>query len=130
MIRYVVAILCLLPAAAFAADSSSGSSLSDTLQTFIDFISTGIYESADTILERVAAWYIVWHLELKMFWLQMAVSVAEGFIDGIGISGLINSALGGIDSAVSGIVFYLKIPEAINMILSARVARLILDLLS
>lgn len=138
MIRIFLLILIAFPAFAFAEvgvptvpepEAPQTVSLLDSLTVFINFIENGIYEAADSILERVAAWYIIWNLELKIFWLKMALSISEGIVSNIGISSVINSALGGIDSSVAGIIFYLRIPEALNMILSASVARMILSVL-
>ena len=90
----LVVFLSLFSVVVLADDTpaATGGSLSDSIRYFMDWFSEGIYESADTVLERVGAWLIVWYLELKIFWINIAVAIAETFIETLGISDFLNSA--------------------------------------
>ncbi len=94
----------------------------------LTFIKTGIYEYADNVLERVAAWYIIWNLEFRLFVLKMGVAVADLVIESFDISATIEDLLNDLDSRVLAFAVWLKLPEAINMVLSAYIVRFVMGL--
>ena len=86
-------------------------------------------DNSDSFWERIVMWIIVTYFELKIHALEFSYSVASSFVSGLNISDLINTHWGSMDSSILGAVTYLRIPESVNMILSAMVTRFIMDLL-
>lgn len=100
----------------------------DFFSTALEFMESGIYEFADSVLERVAAWFIIWHLELKLTFLSVAAAMADALIDSFNIAGEIEKLLGKVDAKLLAFVVWLRIPEALSMMLSAHVVRFIIQL--
>ncbi len=124
----LVALVCL-PVFAFAEeDTDSTVSTIDFFQYVADWIAEGSYQQADSILERVSVWVIVWYLEFKISAISMASSIADVVVGSFGFSELIRSSLNSLDSRTASLVFYMKIPDAMAMILSAYLTRFILEL--
>lgn len=86
-------------------------------------------DNSDSFWERIVMWLVITYFELKIHVLEFSYSIASSLLAGLNISDLINNYWGGMDSSILGAVTYLRIPEAINMILSAMVTRFIMDLL-
>ena len=130
--RYFIAIYLLFVSMySFANTGGSGDagSVFDALTEITAWFSNGLYESADSIFQRIAAWVIVWMLEAKLFMLSLGLEIAELFIDALGISEVLNSAFASLDSKVANFVTYLKIPEAINILISAYTTRFVMGLI-
>ena len=100
----------------------------DFFSTALEFMESGVYEFADSVLERVAAWFIIWHLELKLTLLSVAAAMADALIDSFNIAGEIEKLLGKVDAKLLAFVVWLRIPEALSMMLSAHVVRFIIQL--
>lgn len=86
-------------------------------------------ETSDNYWERIVQWLIIVYFEIKLSVLEFSYSIAMTFIDAAGLSESINSAWGSISPEVFGTLSYLRVPEALNMVLSAVVTRFIMDLL-
>lgn len=128
----LLASLLMFTGIAFAADTPSESgnqSLLDNIGSIIGWFEVGSYKWADTMLERIASWVIVWWLEAKLFALQLSLSIAETFISALGISDTIQAALNGLPDKVTSFVLWLKIPEALNTIISAYGVRIVMGML-
>ncbi|WP_420590313.1 DUF2523 family protein [Bacterioplanoides sp.] len=127
----VLLIALLFPFFVFAeATQSTNQTLLDNIGVVIDWFDDTSYQWADTMLERISAWVIVWWLESKLFIFQLSLNIAEGVVSTLGISEAISALLGGVDSKIANFIFWLKIPEAINTILSAYGVRMIMGAFS
>lgn len=130
--KYLIIVFLLFSSSfAFSAeDASSGTlgSVFDALTDITSWFSDGLYDAADNVFQRMAAWVIIWILEAKLFMLGLGIEIAELFIEALGISDLLNSAFSSLDSKVSNFVYYLKIPEAINILISAYTTRFVMSL--
>jgi hypothetical protein len=131
-VKYLIIVFLLFSSSfAFSAeDASSGTlgSVFDALTDITSWFSDGLYDAADNVFQRMAAWVIIWILEAKLFMLGLGIEIAELFIEALGISDLLNSAFSSLDSKVSNFVYYLKIPEAINILISAYTTRFVMSL--
>jgi len=128
--KYLILFFLVCPIVAFAEDGTgTGGSIIDAISEMVSFISDGVYETADNILQRIAFWYIIWSIEAKLFFLDIAVGIAEFFVSSLGISEALDAALSAIDPKISEFIFYLRIPEAFNIILSAHVTRYIMSMI-
>lgn len=95
----------------------------------IAFFDTGIYDYLEGALERVTAWLIVWYIEIKIYALTFSWSVASLILQNIGLTDLINDMWAGLDSELLAFITYLKIPDCINMLLSAYTTRFVMGLM-
>lgn len=127
----VFILLILFPVFVLANDqpASAPQSVLQNLSAMLEWFDNASYEWADSILERVAAWYIVWTLDMKLFWLQLSLDISEGIVNSLGVSSEIQRYLSALDSEIANFVFWLKIPEAINAILSAYGVRIIMGMI-
>lgn len=127
----IIALLVFSTPFAFSAeDASSGSlgSVFDALTDIAGWFADGLYETADNVFQRIAVWVIVWMLEAKLFMLGFGIEIAELFIEALGISEVLNDAFSSLDSKISNFIYYLRIPEAINILLSAYATRFVMGL--
>jgi hypothetical protein len=111
-----------------ASTDSSGTSIVDFFKDVLGFIDHGIYEVLGDFFKYYVYAVALFNLELKMAAIELATETAEALTEFLNISGTINELLADIDSKIAGFISYLKIPEAITMLLSAHLTRFILDL--
>lgn len=123
----IFTFLLFLPASEVLASQGSFS-LSGFFSDVIHFFTVGIYEWAEDVLERVGDWFIIWSLKLMTALLDIAKFIVDSILSAFNISGTINQLLGDVNSSVLNIVVWLRIPDAISMMLSAQVVRLIISL--
>lgn len=100
--------------------------ITDWLDWFSDFF-TGDGDEP-SIWEHAMAWITIWWFKIKIAALASFWGVAEAVIDQLNISGSLNSAWASIDSELMGYLTFFRIPEALNIILQARITRFILDM--
>lgn len=86
-------------------------------------------ENSDSFWERIILWLTITYFEMKIHVIQFSYAIAASFLDAVNISGLINQYWNSLDSQILGALSYLRIPEAINIILSAMGTRFVMDLL-
>lgn len=104
-------------------------SVIDGLNALLNFVDIGIYEYTDTYFERFSAWLIVFYLELKLWGLEFSWSIAQVILDGLDISTMLSSSWASIDSGILNILTFFKIPECLNVVVSAFTTRFVLDLI-
>lgn len=86
-------------------------------------------DNSDSFWERVVIWLSIAYLEVKLTALEFAYGIAYTIIDAAGISDAILNSWQGIPSTTVAVFAYLRIPDAINLLMSASLTRFILDLL-
>ncbi|ROR99919.1 uncharacterized protein DUF2523 [Sinobacterium caligoides] len=97
-------------------------------QTLIDFFTVDVYTFFNEALVQLGSYVVIWMFKAKMVAMVFAYEVAVAVLDNIGLSAMINSAWGGIDSKIMGIITAFRIPDAINVLLNAYVTRFILGM--
>lgn len=95
----------------------------------LSWIDVGIYEYTDTVFERLSAWLIVFYLEYKLWALEFAWAIASVLLDGLDISSKLDLAWGAIDSTMLNVLTFFKVPEGLNVIISAFTTRFVMDLI-
>jgi hypothetical protein len=130
LVYFLIIFLSLYSPFSFSEDPvvNSDLSLTEKLDEFFSFFTTGIYGFFNELLGEMAAWYLIWVIKAKIFFAQVGFDAANIILENFGISDLINNAFSSLDSKIAGFIFFLRIPEAINIILSAYIARMVLDL--
>src|SRR5690554_6537094 len=104
----------------------------DFIATFFDSIwlfLTGIPAFIDDIMVKFGAWIVIALTKAKIAFISYSWAVASEILSQLNISDVIESYWGQLDSQILGIATYLKLPEAFNMILNARVTKYVLSVL-
>lgn len=79
---------------------------------------------------KAGAWIVIWATKAKIAFIGYSWQVAREILDTLNVSSTIEHYWGQLDSQVLGVATYLKLPEALNMIINARVTRYVMDVLS
>lgn len=94
-------------------------------QQVSDFVSTGIYQ----VLVKFTAWFIKWYMvgwwSAKLAALTFSWSVAQELINSLNLSEYINNAWGSLESRTLSMLVFFRVPEAVNIILSAAVTKFV-----
>lgn len=94
------------------------------LQWIIDFFGG---DGETSFFQQIQAYIFIWWLKFKIFAVQHAWGVASAVIAQLGISTAIDSAWNAIDSTTMSYLTFFKVPDAINVLVSARVTRMVLS---
>lgn len=94
-------------------------SLVETLEIFFNYS----YESLLQLLFQI----LVQFLRFFTFIISFSWDISKEILSNLGITQLIDLAWEQLDSRILGIMKHLKIPQAIDIILSARIARFLLS---
>jgi hypothetical protein len=114
-------------AATAAASSGTATTISGFFRKALGFIDHGLYEIIGNVLKFFIAAVALFQLELKMAALELAAESADKILSAFNISGSIQSTLDNLDPQMSSIITFFKIPEAINLLLSAHLTRFIMS---
>ena len=104
----------------------------DDIIAFMNMIVDQINASRNTMdsfFDRAVLWLIVAYFKIKIEALTFAAGIATAIIANVGLSNAISSAWGSIDSQIVLVLNYCRVPDALNIILSAYVTRFILNLM-
>lgn len=93
------------------------------------FLTDGIY----TLLTQFVAWFIKWSVvamwKIKLAILNFSWDVAQEILISLHLSDYMNTALGSLNVQVFNMLQFFRIPEGINIILSAGVTKFIMRFL-
>jgi beta-mannanase len=92
----------------------------------VTFITSGIY---DLIVKWFAQFIIsaqISMVKFKIFSLVFAWDVAKEIINQLSVSSYLQQAYNSLDSRIISLLNFFKIPDAINIILSARITKFVL----
>lgn len=91
------------------------------LGTFPDLINDWLVKSA--------AWFVIAATQAKIEFVKFSWEVAQEVLNQLNISATINQYWSSIDSKVMGVLTFLKLPEALNLILNAHLTRYVMGIL-
>jgi hypothetical protein len=100
----------------------------DFINQFVDIFNE-LPNKADSYWERIILWVIILWIELKVVAIDLAWTLASGILSSAGISQHIQSAWSLIPSQAASFLSYLRVPEAINLIMTSYLTRFIMGLL-
>jgi hypothetical protein len=101
-------------------------SIIDINQEIIDFRQTGIYHFFVEWFAELMKWFYVGWYKSKLFAITFAWDVAQEILSSLNLSDAIESAFNSLDSKLLAVVSFFRIPEGLNLILSAYVTRMVL----
>lgn len=94
-------------------------------QQVADFIAFGAYD----LLTKFTAWFIKWYMvawwHAKLAALTFSWSVAQELITSLHLSEYLNAAWGSLESRTLSLLVFFKVPDAVNIILSAAVTKFV-----
>lgn len=97
------------------------------LQSMLEFRDSGIYQFLTEVFGEFVIWVTVGAIKFKTFLVVFAWDVAQEILTSLNISSALQAAWGALDSNLLLMISYLHIPDAINVLISARVTRFVLD---
>ncbi|QLI83021.1 DUF2523 domain-containing protein [Chitinibacter fontanus] len=100
--------------------------MADFFQMMYDWATSGVWSWAEQSIFYLLAKASIWWIELKTKTLVIAMSMAYQAISDLGISAMLNRAFGSVDSSVLGLMTYLKVPEGVNMLMSAALTKMMM----
>jgi len=100
--------------------------MEDFFQQLSDWASSGVWTWMEQSIYYVLAKLSIWWIEAKAKTVIIAFSMAKTAIEDLGISNMINRQFNNVDSSILGLVTYLKIPEGVNMLMSAALTKTML----
>lgn len=101
--------------------------INQSVAEFTEFLRNGIYGFVTSGISYLMIVATVGVIKFKIFMIGFAWDVAQSVIQQLNISSALNAAWGSLDSSLAAFVSLLNVPEAINVILSARVTRFVLN---
>lgn len=104
----------------------------ETVIEFFNYILDAMHElpnTTDSYWERIVMWLMIVYFEIKLVAIEFSYGIASSILSALNLSDLISDGWSSINSDILGVLTYLRVPESINMILSAFLTRFILGLL-
>lgn len=98
------------------------------LQSLSDFFLSGIYTWFEETAKYLITTLMIWFIEGQIWSLEFAWEIAQGVISSLNISDQIVVAFNGLPGDVLNGVRFFKIPEALNLLFTALVTRLVLNM--
>jgi len=103
-----------------------GDAFLDALQAIYDFFSVGTYTFVQEVFAEMLIWVATWWVKIKIASVVFFWGVASAMLDQLGISAFLQSAWSSLDNSVLNFFTRYKIPEALNIIISAKLTAFIL----
>ena len=101
--------------------------VADFFNSILDYIKNGLYDFFKEWFAAFVIWSTVAMIKAKLYALTFAWDVAQEVLSQLGISAFLSAAWGQIDSGILSAITFFRIPDAINVILSAKVTRFVLN---
>jgi len=102
------------------------------MMEFLDYIynsMTNFADNSDSFWERIIIWLSIAYIEIKTSTIKFIFPIATSIVSSMGLSDAIMTSWSSISPNTVSVFSYLRIPEAINTVLSAYVTRFIMGML-
>jgi len=99
---------------------------------FLDYIynsMTNFANNSDSFWERIIIWFSIAYIEIKTSTIQFIFPMAMTIVSSMGLSDAILNSWSSINPQTASVLSYLRIPEALNTVLSAFVTRFLMGML-
>lgn len=94
-------------------------------QSFEDFIKTGVYDLIVKFTAWAVKWLVVASIKAKIAAIAFSWDVAQEILTSLNVSAYLSGMWSSMDSRLIGMLAYLRIPEVINIMLSAFATRFV-----
>lgn len=99
------------------------------LESISNFFTSGIYDWFTATAAYFAETLTIWYIKSQIWGLTFAWEVGQNVLSGLNINAQISAAFGGLPPPVAQAAQFFRVPEAINLLLSAGVTRLVMSLI-
>lgn len=99
------------------------------LDQILEFISSGIYDFFTETFAQFIIYSTLASIKFKIFMLEFAWDTAQSIMQQLNISQAINTAFAQLNSNTLSFLTFYKLPECINIVLSAHVTRYVLSII-
>lgn len=96
-------------------------------QDLEDYRSSGIYQFFTKVFAEFIKWSIVGWYKFKLQSVIFAYDVASEILESLDLSSAIDASFSALDERVVQIISFFRIPEALNIILSAYTTRIVMN---
>lgn len=103
--------------------------ITDFRQDIENIRSTGIYDFFTKFFAEYIKWSIVGWYKFKLESIIFAYDIATEILSSLDLSSVVDSAFASLDSRVSRLISFFRIPEALNLIFSAYTTRVVMNFL-
>lgn len=103
--------------------------LMDFANDVSDFMHNGIFGFFIKLFSKLVVWIALAIIKFKIIVITFAWTVAQSIMDELKLSEHLTQAWAALDSKTLSLITYLRIPEAINILLSAKLTRFIINFL-
>lgn len=101
--------------------------IADFFNSILDFFKSGIYDFFKEWFASFVIWSTVAMIKAKVIVISFAWDVAQEVLTQLGISTYLSAAWAQLDNDLLNALTFFRIPEAVNIILSARTTRFVLN---
>lgn len=91
-----------------------------------DFFTSGIYKLITDSYASLIEWWLLSKLKWALWLLGFAWNIAQSLLANLGISSALSAAWGSLDSAVLQSLMFFRVPDVVNIMLSAFSTRFVL----
>lgn len=99
------------------------------LQSISDFFTTGIFQFFSDLWAYSVTQLIILYFKIQLEALKFSWGIAQGVISGMGVNNLIQNSWSGIPVDVQATLNFFRIPEAVNLLISAVVTRFVMSVI-
>lgn len=101
--------------------------LLDIANEINSFLNNDVYTFAEQFLHKAAAQYIIISMEAKIYFLKFSYGVAQELMSQLSFDDIIQEVWALVPNQYLGFFTYMKIPETLNLVISALMTRFVLD---
>lgn len=99
------------------------------LQSISDFFTSGIYSFVEEAAKYLIETAIIWWIKTQIWGLTFAWEIAQGVLTSLNVSQHIAAGMSSLSSEVVAAINFFRVPEAINILLTAGVTRMVMSLI-
>lgn len=98
------------------------------LQSISDFVTTGIYTFFEEAAKYGITTLLIWWVKAQIWGITFAWEIGQSVLSAFNVAGKVASAFAGLPGDVSAGINFFRIPEAINILLSAGATRFVMNM--
>lgn len=103
--------------------------LTESVQEILNWLNDGSYSFVTEFIAYAMIQMTIWKIEFMAWSVQFSWGIAQAILDQLNISALLDQAFASLDSYILGWVTYLKIPEAVNTLISGFVGKMVMRMM-
>lgn len=103
--------------------------LTESVQEILNWLNDGSYGFVSELIAYAMVKLTIWKIEFMAWSVQFSWGIAQAILDQLNISALLDQAFASLDSYILGWVTYLKIPEAVNTLISGFVGKMVMRMM-